>query len=194
MLERVDDVVLVDELVARVEAQDHRHHRQREQHAVGGLHVRSESVGAAQDGDHRVRVLLRELGHGGLGLKDVALDRRARRVRSAHLLGEEGRVVLLGAVEVRRRLEDELAHARVRPAAGGEDVHRPDHVVLVGLAGRGRERVGHEARVHHRVDLRRFDDPAQQRVLRAHADELGALEFARGVLGVHADDHLDFRV
>ena len=48
-----------------------------------------------------VRVLGREVGDGALGLDDVALDRGPGRVRAAHVLGEEGGVVLLGAVEVR---------------------------------------------------------------------------------------------
>jgi hypothetical protein len=40
------------------------------------------------------------------------------------------------------------------------------------------------------VDLGRADDPAQQRVLVAHADVLGALELDRGVARVDADDRL----
>ena len=73
-----------------------------------------EAVGEAQDGDDLVRVALGEGRDGALGLDDVALDRRARRVRPRHLLGEVRRVVLLAAVVVRGGLEDDLAHGRVR--------------------------------------------------------------------------------
>ena len=114
-----------------------------------------------------------------------------RRVRALHALGEERGVVLLAAVVVGGRLEDELAHGRVRPRAGGEDVHRPDHVRLVGDARAGGGRVDDQPRVDHGVDLGGLDDPAQQRVLRADADVLGALELARRVVGRDADDHLD---
>ena len=155
VVEHAVDVVLRDELVARVEAEDRRHGREREQPRVRGVQVRPEAVGEAQDGDDLVRVALGEGRDGALGLDDVALDRRARRVRPRHLLGEVRRVVLLAAVVVRRGLEDDLAHGRVRPAAGGEDVHRPDDVVLVGLAAAGHHRVDDQPRVDHGVDRAR---------------------------------------
>ena len=61
-----------------------------------------EHVREAQDRDAHVGVLLGEVGDGRLGLDDVALDPRPRRVRAPHRLGEEGGVVLLGAVVVGR--------------------------------------------------------------------------------------------
>jgi hypothetical protein len=115
-------------------------------------------------------------------------------VRALHPLGEEGRVVLLAAVVVRRRLEHDLAHGRVGPRAGGEDVHRPDHVDLVGRARRGGRRVDDQARVDHGVDLRGLHDPPQQRVLGADADELRPLQLQGRVVGRDAHDHLDGRV
>ena len=103
-------------------------------------------------------------------------------------------VVALAAVVVGARLEDDLLHRRVRAAARGQDVHRPDDVLLVRDPGRGGRRVHDEASVDHGVDLGGVHDPAQQRVMRAHADELGALERAVRVVRGDADDHLHRRV
>ena len=128
---------------------------------------------------------------GLLGLDDVALEPGTRRVRASHLLGEEGGVVLLGAVVVRGALEHDLAHRRVAPGAGGEDVHRPDHVVLVGEARGRHQRVDDQAGVDDRVDLRGPDDPLQQRVLVRDLHVLGPLELAGRRLAVHADDRVD---
>ena len=130
MLERVDDVVLVHELKPRVEPEHHRHERQPEHAGEIRVDVRSEHMRAAQHRDRDLGPLVGEVRDGLLGLDDVALDHARRRVGPAHALGEEGRVVLLGAVVVGRALEDELAHRRVGAGAGGEDVHRPDDVVL----------------------------------------------------------------
>src|SRR5262249_27715648 len=91
----------------------------------------------------------------------------------------------------RGALEDELADRRVGPGAGGEDVHRPDHVVLVGRPRRGDDRVHDQPGVDDRVDLRGTDDPLDQRVLVRYADELGSLELAGRVLAVGPDDRLD---
>ena len=85
--------------IARVEAEDRRHHGQVEQPADRRAQRGPEALGEAQHGDRRLRVAGREVVHGALGLDDVALDRRARRVRAVHRLGEVGGVVLLGAVE-----------------------------------------------------------------------------------------------
>ena len=153
--------------------------------------VRAEPVGEAQHRHRDVLVALREAADRVLGLHDVRLQARARRVRALHRLGEEGRVVALAAVVVRGGLEDDLAHGRVRPAAGREDVHRPDHVDLVRVARRGLDRVHDQPRVDHRVDLGRLHDPPQQRVLGADAHELRALELHRRVLGADPDDRLD---
>ena len=100
-----------------------------------------EHVREAQDRDRGVRVALGEL------VQRRPPPRRCR-ARSPVRGGCGRRIVsskkagssCSAAVEVGRGLEDHLAHRRVRPAAGGEDVHRPDHVVLVGLRGRGRRR------------------------------------------------------
>ena len=186
------DVVLVHELVARVEAQDGGDDREREERRVRRADVRPEHVRETQDRRRDEWVLLAEVADAGLRLDDVALDPGRRRMRPPHRLGEERRVVLRRAVVVRRGLVHELAHARVR--ARGQDVHGPDHVVLVRLARARGDRVDHQPAVHHGVDLRRLDDPPEQRVLRPHADELGALELAGRVAVVDADDRLDLLV
>ena len=82
VLERVDDVVLVDELGPRVEAEDHRHDRQREHPRERGVDVRPEDVGAAQDRDVDVLLLAGEVDHRSLRLDDVALDRGGRQAAS----------------------------------------------------------------------------------------------------------------
>ena len=142
VVQRADDVVLVDELVARVEAEDAGHGRAGSAARCGWCpEVRAEAVAEAQrrDGDLR-----------RCGPRSPAPRRSAStmsdsiRVRGGcgrlHLLGEEARVVALAAVVVRGGLEDELRHRRVRPAAGREDVHRPEHVHLVRDARRAPSR------------------------------------------------------
>ena len=109
-----------------------------------------------------------------LGLDDVALDRRARRIGTGHVLGEERGIVLLGAVEAGAGVEDQLAHGRDGTRAGGEDVHRADDVVLVRQPRARHDRVDDQSRVDHRVDRRRVDDPADQGVAVGDLDELGA--------------------
>jgi hypothetical protein len=96
-----------------------------------------------------------ERGDGALGLHDVALDRRARRVRAAHRLGEVGRVVALAAVVVAEDLKTSLRTGEVRPAARGQDVQRADHVALVRDARRRGRGVDDHPGVDHRVDARR---------------------------------------
>ena len=110
VVQRADDVVLVDELVARVEAEDARAPPAGSSSAVWLVsQVRPEAVAEAQRGDGDLGVARGELLDGVLGLDDVGLDPGARRVRALHVLGEEARVVALAAVVVRGGLEDDLA-------------------------------------------------------------------------------------
>src|SRR3954451_8168657 len=125
VVEHPDHVVLVDELVAGVEAEDRRHEREREHPSVRRFEVGPDLVRRAEDRRRALRTALGEVGDGALGLDDVLLEQRPRRVRATHLRGEERRVVLLAAVQVRGGLEDERPHPRVRRRAAGEDVHRP---------------------------------------------------------------------
>ena len=83
VLEAADDVVLVDELQARVEAEDRGDGGQAEQAAPRRAQVRAEAVGEPQPGDRDARVALGEVADGRLGLDDVALDRGLRRVAAA---------------------------------------------------------------------------------------------------------------
>jgi hypothetical protein len=194
VLEAVGHVVLVDELHARIEAEDRRDDRQVEVALPRGLQIRAERVGEAQHGDGGVGVLVAEVRDVGLGLADVALDRSARRVRAAHLLGEEGRVILLGAVVAGAGLEHQLAHGRGRPARRGEHVHRADDVVLVGARARGDDRVDDQAGVDDRVDLGGVDDPADQRVRVGDLHELRALQRELRRPPVDPDDRLDLGI
>ena len=182
--QRAHHVVLVHELVARVEAQDHRHDRQREQRRVGGLDVGPEHVRAAQHRDRDVRVAARRTRSTAASASTMSRSIGvARRVRPAHPLAEEGRIVLRGAVEVRRGLEDELAHGESGPAAGGEDVHRPDHVVLVRVARGG----GRSSRPPAACPppCRSPPPPRSAAAARAgsHPHELGAIELDAGGRG-----------
>ncbi len=194
MLEAARQIVLVDELKARVEAEDRGHGGQAEELAERGPQRRAQAVGEAQHGDRDVRVAQGELAHGALGVDDVALDRRARRVRAVHGLGEEGRVVLLGPVVQGAGLEDDLADGVALSPARGQHVHRADDVVLVGQPRAGDDRVDHEARVDHGVDLGRLDDAADERVRVGHAHVLGAVQLDLRRAAVDADDRLHRRV
>ena len=184
----------MDELKARVEAQDAGHRGQAEDLAQRGAQRRAQAVGEAQHRDGDVRVAQRELAHGALGVDDVALDRRARRVRAVHRLGEERGIVLLGAVVVRAGLEDDLAHRVALAPARRQHVHRADDVVLVGQARAGDDRVDHQPRVDHGVDLGRLDDAPDERVRVGHAHVLGAVQLDLRRAPVDADDRLDGRV
>ena len=178
-VERADHVVRVDELVARVEAEDARHGGQAEQRAVRPAEIRAEPVAEAQRRDRDLRVARGEALDGVVGLDDVGLQSRVRLVRAEHLLGEEARVVALAAVVVGAGLEHDLASpaspARRRPRGCSSSRSRCCSCATRARRGRG---VDDQAGVDHGVDLGRVDDPAQQRVLGADADELGALERA----------------
>jgi len=67
VLEHAGDVVLVDELVARVEAEDRRDGRQRQQRHVARRDVRPQPVREPQHGDRDVAVALGERADGALG-------------------------------------------------------------------------------------------------------------------------------
>jgi hypothetical protein len=192
--ERADDVVLVDELPARVEPEDRRDGRQAQQPRVRRAHPAAEPVGEAQHARLHVGARGREVGDEVLGLDDVALDPRARRVRALHVLAEERRVVLLGAVVVGARLEHEPAHGRVLAAARGEDVHRADDVVLVGAARARHGRVDDHPRVDDGVDLGALDDAADEAVRIGDLHELRALQGDLRRAAVDADDRVDLGV
>src|SRR3712207_6623476 len=76
-----------------------------------------------------------------------SLDWRSDLPRFARLF-DEGYIVVAG-----RGADDQPPDARVRAAAGREDVHRPDDVVLVRALGRRDRRVHDEPRVDDGVDL-----------------------------------------
>ena len=74
-----DDVVLVHELEARVEAEDRRHERQLERLGERRDDVGAEHVGEPQQRHGHVRVVLGEVAHVALDLEQAALDPAARR-------------------------------------------------------------------------------------------------------------------
>ena len=99
MLERVHDVVLVDELQPGIEAQD--------LGTIGSESIRVNPVSTSGPSTFAQRSMVtvdlgvlarRTRATACLGLDDVALEAGAGRMGTAHLLGEEGRVVLLGPV------------------------------------------------------------------------------------------------
>ena len=197
VLEAADDVVLVDELVARVEAEDRRHAGQREQRGCAtSRRSGPRPLAKRSTRDRDVGVALGEVARRRDSASTMSRSIGVRGGwRRRIVLGEERRVVLLAAVVVRARLEDDLAHRRVRPVARGEDVHRADRRCSRGRARGGRDdRVDDQARVDDRVDLGRLDDPADQRVRVGDPDELGALELDLRRRAVDADDRLDGRV
>jgi len=74
----------------------------------------------AQDGHGHVGFLSANSLSDRLGLDDVALDRRARRVRAAHRLVEEGRVVLLASRSSGAEDLNTTCARRVGRRAGGQ--------------------------------------------------------------------------
>ena len=169
------------------------HGGQAEELAQRGPQRRAEPVGEAQHGHRDVRVAPRELAHGALGLDDVALDRRARRVRAvASSSVKNAGSSCSAAVVVRAGLEDDLARpACPRPPHAASTFIVPDDVVLVGQARAGDDRVDDQPRVDHGVDLGRLDDAPDQRVRVGDAHVLGALQLDLRRAPVDADDRLD---
>jgi hypothetical protein len=137
---------------------------------------------------------LGEVADRGLGLHDVALQRRARGVRAQHVLREVRGVVLFAAVVVGAGLEDDLLDAAVGAAARRQEVHRADDVVLVRAALGGHHGVDHQPGVDDRVDLGGLHDPADQRVAVGDLDPLGALELDLRRTAIDADDRLDIGI
>ena len=155
-----------------------------------GPQVGTEAVDEAQRGDGDVAVALRERGDGLLGLDDVALELGPRRVRALHALGEERRVVLLAAVVVCGRLEDEL-----RTGESGPEQAARMFIVPITLARgrRARSRWSSRRSAASRPPCRSGRPERSGAAARAgcRRDVLGALELAGRVLGRDADDHLD---
>ena len=91
-IERADDVVLVHELQARVEAEDLGHDRQPQRQRERRVDVVAEHVREPQQRDVDVRVVVGEVAHEGLDLEQRALDPVRGGLVRDHVLAEEVRV------------------------------------------------------------------------------------------------------
>ncbi len=189
--QHLEAVVLVDELQARVVAQDRRDDRHREQADERRVDPRADEVGEPEHGDVDVRPAAAEPADVRLDLDRVLGEPGARRRLRLRPLGEQGRVAGRGAVHRRRRLHDEPAQAG-RLLARGEQLHRADDVEL--FHGRPAARArggGRDAHVDDRVDLRRRDHLGDDRVADVGADELRAAEVGARRDDVDADHSVD---
>ena len=95
----VEEVVLVDELQPRVEAQDRGDDGQLEVGRQRGVDARAEAVGEAQGRDGNVRAATREPADVALDLDRVLGEARPRQPLGLHVLGEHRRVLRRGAVD-----------------------------------------------------------------------------------------------
>ncbi len=138
-----------------------------------------------------MRVVVGEVAQERLHFEQGAFDGGASGARARHVLAELVGVLVVGAVDERRALQDDLAHRAVRCTRRGQQVHRADHVDLVQRPTRRRGRVDDQVGVQDRVDLRCAHDPVEDRVRRVGPYEFGAFERHRRVLGVDADDDFD---
>ena len=175
-LDGADDVVLLDELHERVEAEDRRAERPGEVLGDRGDDVGAEHVGEAEEGDDDVGVVVGEVVDERLGLDEGPFDRGPRWRGPRRVLGEGVRVLLGRAVDERRRLDDDVPDGRPGGAGRGEEVHRPDDVDLVQGAGGDLGGVDDEEGVDDRVDLGGADEAVEDRVRLVGADVLGPLE------------------
>ena len=171
VLEQRHQVVLVEELQARVVAEHGGGHRQPEVGGHRARHVPPDDVGAAEHRHPDVGAAAGEAAHVALDLGDVLGVAGARGAARLHVLGEHRGVTAAGAVDGARGLHDEVADAR-RLLAGGEELHRPDDVELLhrvasaGAAG-GRD----HAHVDDGVDVLLGDDLGDDRVADVGAHE-----------------------
>ena len=174
--DRADDVVLVHELEAGVEAEHRRHQRQAQGLRQRRDDVGPEHVGEAQQRDGHVRVVDGEVADVALDLEQAALDPAADGRGAPVVLAEPHRVLRRAAVDEGRRLHDHVAHRAARRRRGGEEVHRADDVDLVQQPARHLGGVDDQEGVDDRVDLGGLHDAAEDRVVLVAADVLGALE------------------
>ena len=192
--ERACDVVLVHELQARVEPEDLGHQREAQHAGDGRIEVLAEHVREAQVRDRDVRVVLGEVPDDVGDLQERALDPGPGRLRPAHRLPEEVRVLVVRPVAERRRLHDDLADRAARRTGRREQVHRADDVHLVERPSAALRRVHDEVRVEDRVDPRRLHDPLEDRERRVGPDVLRPLERQHRLPRVEPDDEVDHRV
>ena len=97
----------MDELQARIEAEDHGHHRHGEVRGERGAHARTDDIGEPKGRDPHISSSTCEAAHVGLDLGGVLRPSRCRCVTRLHVLREQCRVLGTGAVDGRGGLHDE---------------------------------------------------------------------------------------
>ena len=117
-MRRADDVVVVHELHARVEAEDLGDDAAPSACANGVSRSLPNTLANRSSVTPDVRVVVGEVAQERLDLEQRALDRGARRTGARHVFAELVRVLEVGAVHERRSLHDDLPYrAPGRPAA-----------------------------------------------------------------------------
>ena len=117
---------------------------------------------------------------------------------AAAVLGEHHRVMRVGPVDLRGRLQHDATDRR-RLLAGGEQLHRAEHVdFLQRRPATGSRRERRRRRVHDGVDVAISDHLGDKGIADVGAHELGAAHPAQHVLagrdGVDGDNPIDHRV
>ena len=192
VLERADDVVLVDELQARVEAEDRGTPGRR------SIRVTAERRPPPRPSAKRRTQTFTSSSRSARSRRRLSASTMSRSISvrggcgRSIVLGEERRVVLLAAVVVRAGLEDEaLATVESLPLHAARMFIVPTTLFSCARFGVVTRRVDDEARVDDRVDLGRLDDAADQAVGVGDLDELGPLELDLRRPAVDPDDRLD---
>ncbi len=187
VLQHVEQVVLVQELEARVESEHHRDHRQPEVRRHRTRHVGPDHVGATQQGHPAVRSATGEPAHVALDLRHILGVAGARRLARLHVLGEHRGVAAAGAVDRGGRLHHQVPHAG-RLLAGGQQLHRPDDVELLhGVATTGGAGRGDHTHVDDRVDVLPGDHLGDHRVADVGAHERHVADITPRGYDVHSD-------
>ena len=187
VLDRAEQVVLVEELEPGVEAEHGGDHRQPEVGHDRRVDQRPDHVRRAQHGHGHVGAPPGEAPHVGLDLRDVLGVAGARLPLRPHVLGEHRRVAVGGAVERGARLHDQVPQRR-RLLAGSEELHRADDVLLLhrrpaaGVAG-----AGDHAHVDDGVDVLAGDHLGDHRVADVGPDEGDGADVA--TRGQYVDPH-----
>ncbi len=192
--EHVDQVTLVQELQAWVEAQHGGHDGQPEVRRDRAVDVGADHVGGPDLGHAYVGPAAGEAADVALDLGDVLGVPGLGQPPRLHVLGEHGRVAVAGAVHRGRGLHHEVLEAGCL-LAGREQLHGADDVELFhrvaapGAAG-GRD----HAHVDDGVDVLLGDDLRDDGVPDVGAHERDVADVAARWDDIHTDDAADGRV
>ena len=187
-------VVLVEELQPRVEAEDPGDHREPEVVGQRARDVGPDHVGGPDHRDVDVGAPAGEPADVALDLVDVLGVARGGQALGTHVLGEHRGVTRTGAVDGGRRLHDQPLDGR-RLLARSEQLHGADDVELLHRpATTGRAGGRDHAHVDDGVDVLLRDDLRDDRVADVGADEGDVADVTARRDRVHADDSIDGRV